>query len=156
MIFFHSPEEPHGYLSNWYVAPMIVSGHSYSSMEQYMMHQKALTFKDERTAEKIMQTQDVAEIKRFGREVTNYNDVIWNGLRQIIIYKGLLSKFEQNIDLKKKLLSTGNEMLVECAVKDTIWAIGISLKDPRRFHIEQWRGQNLLGFALMEVRKSLQ
>ena len=45
-------------------------GRKYTSIEQYMMHQKALCFKDREIAEKIMATDDVAEIKRLGRLVS--------------------------------------------------------------------------------------
>ena len=50
-------------------------------------------------------------------------------------------------------MATGDAMLAECAVQDHIWGIGLSMKDERRFDVSEWRGQNLLGYALMEVRK---
>ena len=68
---------------------------------------------------------------------------------------GLLAKFKQNEDLKRKLLGTGNNVLAECAVRDQIWGIGLSMKNPDRFEPENWNGQNLLGYALMMVRESL-
>ena len=86
----------------------------------------------------------MGEIKALGRQVKNYSDIIWNGRRQIIVYRGLLEKFSQNEDLRKKLLDTGESILAECAVQDRIWGIGLSMKDERRFRIEQWKGQNLL------------
>ena len=127
----------------------------FSSMEQYMMYQKAVTFRDYDVAKDIMGTDDVAEIKALGRKVKNYSDVIWNGLRQIVIYQGLFAKFQQNVTLKQRLLETGDSIIAECAVKDTIWGIGLSMKDTKRFDINEWQGTNLLGFALMAVRKEL-
>jgi len=97
----------------------------------------------------------VSKIKALGRQVSKYNDTHWNGVRQIIIYKGLLEKFSQNEDLKKRLLNTVNDILAECAVQDKIWGIGLSMKDVNRWDMEKWRGQNLLGFALMMVREDL-
>ena len=44
VVCFHNPEEINGYLSNWYLADFSVDGIQYSSMEQYMMYQKALLF----------------------------------------------------------------------------------------------------------------
>ena len=61
----------------------------------------------------------------------------------------------QNEDLKKRLLNTGNDILAECAVQDKIWGIGLSMKDVNRWDMEKWRGENLLGFALMLVREEL-
>lgn len=85
----------------------------------------------------------------------NYDDIIWNGRRQVIIYQGLFEKFRQNQELKKMLEQTGNCILAECALQDKIWGIGLSMKDERRFTLSNWKGQNLLGFALMEVREKI-
>lgn len=155
VICFHNPDEINGYLSNWYMSDFAVDGVKFSSMEQYMMYQKAICFKDKETAEKILQTENVGKIKALGREVKNYNDVIWNGLRQVIVYDGLIEKFRQNEDLRQKLLSTECNILAECAVQDKIWGIGLSMKDERRFDINEWKGRNLLGFTLMRVRDVL-
>ena len=38
-------------------------------------------------------------------------------------------------------------------VKDQIWGIGLSMKDENRFDLDKWKGQNLLGYALMMVRE---
>lgn len=155
MIFFHNPEEENGIYSNWYLSDFVVDGILYSSMEQYMMYQKALLFQDQDIANQILDISDVARIKALGRAVRNYNDIVWAGLRQLVVYKGLLAKFSQNPGLKNALLSTGDQVMAECAVKDTIWGIGLSMRDERRFDMAQWRGQNLLGFSLMEVRNCL-
>ena len=64
-------------------------------------------------------------------------------MRQVIVYEGLVAKFSQNEDLKKRLLETGNDVLAECAVKDRIWGIGLSMNDPDRHDMLKWRGQNL-------------
>ena len=155
VIGFHNPDEQYGFLSNWYLSDFTVDGVSFSSMEQYMMFKKAVVFKDKDIASKILKTDDVERIKEYGRQVSNYNDTVWNGVRQIVIYKGLLEKFKQNEKLKKELLDTGEDILAECAVSDKIWGIGLSMKDSNKNDIKAWRGQNLLGFALMLVRDEL-
>ena len=155
VVCFHKPEEENGYLSNWYPSEFIVNGTVFSSMEQYMMYKKAVCFHDKEIADKILMTDDVVEIKAFGRLVANYNDNYWNGVRQIIVFEGLFAKFSQNEDLKSQLKTTGDKLLAECAVRDRIWGIGLSMKDPDRFEIHKWKGQNLLGYALMMVREQL-
>lgn len=155
IICFHNPNEENGYLSNWYLSKFTVDGIEFSSAEQYMMYKKAVYFKDKHTAEKILKTDDVAIIKALGRIVANYNENCWNGVRQIVVFEGLVAKFSQNPDLKKRLKGTGNALLAECAVNDKIWGIGLSMTDPDRFNIYKWKGQNLLGYALTEVRKRL-
>ena len=156
VVCFHNPDEENGYLSNWYLSNFKVNEIEYSSMEQYMMYQKAICFKDYKISEDILKTDDVAEIKALGRKVSNYDDHMWNGVRQIIIYDGLLEKFLQNEELKKEILSTKDAILAECAVKDTIWGIGLSMKDENRFDKSKWRGTNLLGYALMLVRTKIE
>ena len=106
-------------------------------------------------AAQILSTSDVAEIKLLGRQVSNYDESMWNGIRQIVVYEGLLAKFSQNEELKEKLKATGNAVLAECAVKDHIWGIGLSMKASDRLNKDKWNGQNLLGYTLMMVRERL-
>ena len=155
IIGFHNPDEPYGFLSNWYRSEFSFDGIKFTSMEQYMMYKKAILFEDAEIASQILKTDDVVLIKELGRKVSNYNDTVWNGMRQVVIYKGLLEKIRQNDDLKKSLLDTGDNMLAECAVKDCVWGIGLSMTDNNKNDINAWRGQNLLGFSLMLVRDEL-
>lgn len=155
VVCFHNPDEENGFLSNWYVSKFEVYGRMFSSMEQFMMYRKAICFVDEAVAEQILKTDDVARIKELGRMVSGYNENIWNGMRQLIVYEGLVAKFSQNEGLKERLLQTGDALLAECAVHDRIWGIGLSMKDEKKFDISQWRGENLLGYALMMVRNKI-
>ena len=155
IVCFHNENEKNGYLSNWYPSKFSINGIGYSSMEQYMMYSKAVCFKDDKVAKQILATEDCAKIKDFGRNVTGYDENMWNGVRQIIVYEGLLAKFSQNVALQKQLKETGKAVLAECAVKDRIWGIGLSMNDPNRFDRDRWQGQNLLGYTLMMVRDSL-
>ncbi len=155
IICFHNPNEQNGYLSNWFLSDFYIGDNSFSSMEQYMMYKKAVWFNDDAIAAQILVTKDVAKIKQLGRLVSNYNECVWSGVRQIIVYQGLLEKFSQNEDLRIKLKKTEKAILAECAVKDCIWGIGLSMNDARRFDISMWKGQNLLGYTLMMVREKL-
>ena len=155
VIGFHNPEESYGFLSNWYRSDFTVDGIRFLSMEQYMMYNKAVVFEDSEIASKILETDDVSTIKDLGRAVSDYNDTIWNGVRQVIVYKGIREKFRLNGELKKALLDTGDNILAECAVQDKIWGIGLSMTDANRHDMKKWIGQNLLGFTLMLVRDEL-
>lgn len=155
VICFHNPNEENGYLSNWYPTVFALEGVTFSSMEQYMMYHKAVCFGDEKVAAQILTTEDVAEIKALGRLVSGYDERLWNGVRQIVVYEGLLAKFSQNPDLREQLKETGSTVLAECAVRDRIWGIGLSMHDPDRFDRAKWQGQNLLGYTLMMVRERL-
>ena len=155
IICFHNPDEENGYLSNWYLSQFSVDELTFSSMEQYMMYKKAVCFQDYDTADRILEMEDVSQIKKLGRKVSNYDENSWNGVRQIVVYRGLLEKFGQNDELKKLLLETGDSVMAECAVKDRIWGIGLSMTNPDRMDRACWKGQNLLGYALMMVREDL-
>lgn len=155
VVCFHNPNEENGYLSNWYPCEFTLYGIRFSSMEQYMMYRKAVCFGDGQIAARILETEDVSQIKALGRSVSNYSENLWNGIRQIVVYEGLCAKFDQNANLKARLKSTGKSFLAECAVKDRVWGIGRSMQDPDRLDISKWRGQNLLGFALMMVREKM-
>lgn len=155
IVCFHNPNEENGYLSNWYPCKFIVENKEFSSLEQFMMYQKVICFKDMVIANQILATSDAAYIKALGRRVEGYNENYWNGVRQIVVYEGLLAKFVQNQDLRNMLLNTGHAVLAECAVRDCIWGIGLAMNDPNRMDRQKWRGQNLLGYTLMKVRDKL-
>lgn len=155
VICFHKPGEPNDYLSNWYYSEFILDGMRFNSVEQYMMYNKAITFGDTETAQKILNTNNFKLMKQLGREVHNYNDRVWSSIRYDVVKAGVLAKFSQNAGLAEKLLNTGNSLLAECAVRDRIWGIGLGMSNPDRFNPAMWKGQNLLGKVLMDVRNIL-
>lgn len=154
-VFFYRPMEPHGYLSNWYPAAFTLDGKAFSSTEQYFMYRKCLIFGDAASAQAILDTDDPAAQRRIGRQAAGFHPLVWDGVKQLYMFRALLAKFTQNPVMKAQLLDTGDAYLVECAFTDRIWACGVRLTDPRRLDISRWRGQNLLGFALMEVRETI-
>ena len=119
------------------------------------MYQKCKIFGDMASANKILTTDDPQTQQDIGRKASGYISKIWEGVRQQVAIRGLMAKFSQNEDLKKKLLDTSDAYLVECAGSDKIWACGIKLNDDDRFYADRWDGSNILGFALMEVRERL-
>ena len=50
------------------------------------MYTKVLTFNDDDIAEQILDSEDPDEINELGRQVSGYDDVIWNGLRHAVVY----------------------------------------------------------------------
>ncbi len=156
IICFHNPDEAYGFLSNWYMSDFTdKNGVKFSSMEQYMMYRKAELFGDSASTKKIMATQNVAQIKAFGRLVSGFDEKKWDKNKYDIVKSGVTLKFSQNDILRKKLLDCGECIFAECAVNDRIWGIGLSMTDPDRPNTAKWRGQNLLGRAITEVRDEL-
>ena len=154
-VFFYKPDEPYGFLSNWYISPFVLDGVRFTSSEQFIMYKKCVVFGDWKSAGAVLKTDDPAKQRKIGRAAKGYIQSVWEGMRQMIAYEGLTAKFSQNDDLKQKLLDTGDAILVECSGTDKIWACGLRLSDKRRFDASYWKGTNILGNALMTVRSQL-
>ncbi len=71
-VFFHLPQEPYGFLSNWYLSPFDLDDIHYSSMEQYIMYQKCILFGDQGTAQKVLLTDDPSEQQKLGKLCSGY------------------------------------------------------------------------------------
>ena len=142
-------------LSQWYDCRFTENGISYHTAEQYMMAGKARLFGDDAAFSRIMSAQAPSEYKRLGRIVKHYSEAVWQASRFDIVVKGNLLKFGQNEALKRFLLETGDKILAEASAYDLIWGIGLPAYNPDINDPSKWRGQNLLGQALMTVRDAL-
>jgi ribA/ribD-fused uncharacterized protein len=142
-----------GCFSQWQESYFVVDGNNYSCAEQYMMGQKALLFNDNETFEKIILATQPREIKSLGREVKYFDSNAWDKVKYSIVLNGSFYKFTQNDAMMKILISTGNKILVESSPLDKIWGIGLAENDKNIYDPNYWKGKNLLGFALMEVRE---
>ncbi|KXK60569.1 hypothetical protein AWW66_18210 [Micromonospora rosaria] len=144
-----------GCLSQWYPTTFTVDSVRYPTAEHYMMHRKALLFGDERTAARILAADHPKTVKALGRQVRDFDQTRWDAHRFEIVVAGNVEKFRQHPDLHAYLAGTRDRVLVEASPLDRIWGIGLAADDERATRPAQWRGQNLLGFALMEVRDRL-
>ena len=141
--------------SQWWKSSFIVNEIEYKTAEHWMMVKKAELFGDKEMAQNILDSKSPAEAKKWGREVSNYDDVLWLANRYQIVKEGNLHKFNQNKELKEFLLQTKNRILVEASPVDAIWGIGLASDHEKANQPKLWKGLNLLGFALMEVRDEL-
>lgn len=145
-----------GFCSQWEPAKMTIDGIEYNSCEQYMMHQKALTFGDTEVAAKILETNSPSNQKALGKQIKGFDRAVWDRKCFGIVYKGNYAKFSQNEDLKQLLLATGDRIIVEASPVDFIWGIEMFETDEGITDPSNWKGLNLLGWAIMAVRKNLQ
>ncbi|MBY0206286.1 MULTISPECIES: NADAR family protein [Paenibacillus] len=150
--FFWQTASP---FSQWFKADFTVDGVQYTSAEQYMMHQKALLFGDQQIADKIMKTRSASVQKKLGRQVTGFDQTIWESECQRIVYEGNQAKFTQNEDLLAALLATQGTTLVEASPDDRIWGVGLAEEDPRIRNRKTWRGTNWLGEILTRLREEI-
>jgi len=142
-------------LGQWQMSKFSVDTEEYTCAEQYMMAEKARLFKDKEIEEKIMNASEPNEMKKLGKEVKNFDKTIWDKVKYSIVLNGNYYKFSQNPEMRDFLLSTGNKILVEASPLDKIWGIGLREEDVNAKNPLAWRGKNLLGFALMELRDDL-
>lgn len=142
-------------LSQWYPCEFIKDDVIYSTAEQYMMAQKALLFQDTKTYDEIMEAEHPKKYQALGRKVENFSEKIWNQNKYRIVVEGNFYKFSQNQELKDFLIGTNQRVLVEASPYDAIWGIKMPADDKNIENPLMWKGENLLGFALMEVRDML-
>ena len=142
--------------SQWWPASFSVGSFDYPTAEHFMMAEKARLFQDEETRMKILEAASPKIAKQLGRRVKNFDESVWQASRSEFVIEGNEAKFRQNPELSRFLVGTGDKVLVEASPTDRIWGIGMSADNEMATSPEHWRGLNLLGFALMEVRRRLQ
>lgn len=120
-----------------------------------MMAQKAALFGDDTARFEILNAASPGAAKALGRKVQGFDETQWIEHRYSIVVKANEAKFSQNAGLRRFLQQTGSRILVEASPVDRIWGIGLAAEDERVSNPNRWRGLNLLGFALMDVRNRL-
>jgi ribA/ribD-fused uncharacterized protein len=142
-------------LSQWWVAPFVVDGVTYPTAEHWMMAGKARLFNDEEAFRKIIAADSPRNAKNEGRLVKNFDPDQWEENKFQLVVEGNFHKFSQHPALRQFLLDTGNKVLAEASPLDRIWGIGLASDNPAIQYPAKWNGENLLGFALMEVRDKM-
>lgn len=141
--------------SQWAKSSLVEYNIQFTTAEQYMMYHKALLFDDTDIANQILSTSNAREQKALGRKVKGFDVNVWDQNKLSIITQGNYLKFSQNKKLKDQLLKTGTKILVEGSPYDKIYGVGLKWDNPLILDEKNWKGQNLLGKALMDVRSKL-
>lgn len=127
------------FLSNFYMAPVSYNGWDYTNNEAAFQAQKT---KNRRLRFQLFSKANPSEAKSAGRRIDLRSD--WEEVKTQIMYEIVQAKFNQNPDLKEKLLATGDEHLEEGNTwGDTTWGTVNGI------------GENMLGKILMRVRDEL-
>lgn len=149
--------QDNGYLSNWAKSPIVLDGTKYNCVEQWIMASKARACGDGSVEYQVMRTANPRKQKALGRSIDKKAvDRHW-GVQQKwnIQLRGCTAKFQQNETLARRLLQTGQKPIAEASPSDTIFGIGLAPNNPLAQDPANWRGLNLLGKALMQVREEL-
>jgi hypothetical protein len=144
--------------SQWIDSPFKnEDGVRFTCAEQFMMFEKAKLFGDRDSMKKIMDTDLPYVQKSLGRGVKGFIGEEWDKVKYNIVLKGNRLKFYQNPEMLGTLMRTGTKEIVEASATDTVWGIGLGLENSIDVltNKQNWRGENLLGKVIMEVRESI-
>ena len=148
-IYFYSDKTP---FSNWNITSGIkYDGHEFSSSETLFMYLKAKVFRDDEMAERIVPL-DPKAAKKCGRLVRPYSDEVWERERENAMYIALKAKLNASQEFRDALLAEEyrGKTFVEASPYDKIWGIKLSVADA--YAGKEWKGLNLLGKLLTELR----
>ena len=123
--------------------------------EKAIMLCKASLMDNKEAFYKILDCKTPFGCKKLGRSIKPFNEKLWIDNVMNIAKEIVFAKFNSNIELKQKLIDTGDKIIAEAAEHDMLWGIGMSCQNMNNQFPNRWNGSNILGWALMEVRKNL-
>ena len=124
--------------------------------ERTIMLTKASLMGDEIIFAKILEEEDQSSTKKLGRQVSPWNEELWKSYICAIAFDVVLAKFSANHEAKDMLLNVTEDYIVEAAPRDRIWGVGMGAKNVNISKPSEWKGCNILGWALMQTREKLQ
>ena len=134
------------FLSNFFYSPLYFAGIWFSTVEHFFQANKLFS-KDEEMFYKIATADTPGKAKRLGRKCELRED--WDNIKDTVMLIALRKKFSNSV-LKKKLLATGDALLIESNTwHDNYWG------DCKCEKCKDIKGENKLGQLLMQVREEL-
>ncbi|MEG5137496.1 MULTISPECIES: NADAR family protein [unclassified Microcoleus] len=140
-IYFYSTRSEYGSFSNFSRHGFELDGEHWPTTEHYFQAQK---FPQTEHCDQIRQAKTPKDAAKMGRERSRPLRQDWEQVKDDIMRKAVLRKFETHADIREILLATGEEEIVENAPGDYYWGCG-----------KDGSGKNMLGQILMEVREIL-
>jgi ribA/ribD-fused uncharacterized protein len=138
--------------SNMYDAPIQIDNQVYPTVEHYYQWSKAKMFKDDDTANKIMETKTVKAVKSLGKKVANFKTDEWDAKRDEIMRSAVKAKVLQHPEILAKLKETKNRPIGKADAREKYWGIGSSANLDKAKRPDKWAGQNKLGKIWMDLR----
>ena len=159
-------------LSHWYTAPFELDGEAFATVEHFLAAEAArciafeAPMEDERESqqskwrvdalrERILAAPSPGEARGALPDLKGEAAAAWAARRYEAAVQGNGAKFRARPELANFLLATEERVLVMASPFDRVWGVGIEAGDERCEDPTRWRGENLAGFALMEVRAEL-
>ncbi|CAF1339418.1 unnamed protein product [Rotaria sp. Silwood1] len=141
-VYFYDLNKPYGEFSNFYPSPIKLDGYTWPTSEHYFQAQKFISNKTH--YKNVLQLSTPREAFDYVRTYQSSVRSDWAQVKDEIMFKACMAKFEQHPKLKELLLSTGNRLLVEHTKNDSYWGDG-----------GDGTGKNQLGITLMQVRNNI-
>ncbi|MCI6046304.1 MAG: NADAR domain-containing protein [Alistipes sp.] len=143
-------------LSNWWVSEPAIpyDNHTFTSTESLFMYLKAKVFRDDVMAERIANAH-FDDAKKLGRLIQNFSDEVWERERENAMYIAIKAKLTVDEVFRDTLLSEEykGKIFVEASPTDKVWGIRRSISEA--YQGKEWRGLNLLGKLLTELRDEM-
>ena len=140
-LYFYSTRSEYGCFSNFSRHGFELDGVWWPTSEHYFQAQK---FPGTPHLEQIRQVNTPKEAAKMGRDRQRPLRPDWETVKDEIMHRAVLKKFQTHDEIREILLGTGDEDLVENAPHDYYWGCG-----------KDGSGRNKLGQILMEVREIL-
>jgi ribA/ribD-fused uncharacterized protein len=140
-IYFYKSNEEYGCFSNFSHHGFLIDGKWWMTSEHYFQAKK---FEGTEYEEKIRLLDNPMKAADMGRDHTLPLRKDWENVKDDIMKKAVIEKFTQNQDIKKILIQTGEQDIVEKTTTDYYWGCGAN-----------GSGKNMLGLILMETREKL-
>ena len=140
-------------LSNFHPAPIAYNGKKFANVEQMYQYTKADRAADEIAAKKILESNHPAECKAIGDRVKE--STTWAAEKEEVMKQALYLKFSQNEQLKNFLKQIKASLLAEASPNDLFWGTGVRLGREEATKVNLFRGSNMLGKLLCQVRNDI-
>lgn len=134
--------------------PFQLNSIDYTCVEQYIISEKCLLFGDNEAAKLVMEETEPREMKNAAEFIQNYDHRIWMQNCYDIVLEGVRAKFQANEKAKSCLIET-NRLIIGEATKNSKWGIGKHISEDYVLDFSTWKGENMTGKILMQVREEL-
>jgi len=145
-----------GNYSQWVPAEFSFHDVDFNTAEQFMMLGKAIVSEDYETANKIMKSDDPSVQKKLGRSVKNFDESKWDLYKyEIVLLGNFLKSTQVNEYAELVPMDSDVDLFVEASPYDKVWGIKMGVSDPDHTDPKKWKGENLLGYVITDIRDLL-
>ena len=142
ILFYSTKEIPYGCFSNFSAHPFSLENQRWRTSEHYFQAMKFYPHWEHIIA--IREMPSPMQAAKAGRSRARPLRPDWEDVKDNIMRRAVLAKFEAHPKIARILLETGDEDLIENTTKDHYWGCGST-----------GTGKNMLGIILMETRTIL-